>query len=146
MTLKSHLLRFRKLVLCNGAEIDHVFLLNVNRESYMGSITAPSHLTFGDLERSMSKSQKLVTEDYIVHILHIFAINIVTWVSHKRICRFAGFSSVSPVFLVLVLDLMLIANFNIRKPLTLLKRLLRLLFCYQLKLSVNQLPVSKYDK
>ena len=52
----SRSLRFRGLILCEGAELCHKLLLNINRKAYMESPTTVSHMTLSDLERSNSSS------------------------------------------------------------------------------------------
>ncbi len=49
----SRSLRFRNLASRKGAELGHVFLLNINRKTYMGSPMALLHLTLSDIERSL---------------------------------------------------------------------------------------------
>ncbi len=44
---------FQPLLSCNGAELGHILLLNINRKACMGSSKTLSHLTLSDLERSL---------------------------------------------------------------------------------------------
>ena len=53
----SRSLRFGRLISRKGADPQsHVLLLNTNRKSHMGSLTAPSHMTLSDLERLNTRS------------------------------------------------------------------------------------------
>ena len=46
----SRSLRFRGLIFCEGAELGHKLLLNINRKAYMESPMTSSHMTLSDLE------------------------------------------------------------------------------------------------
>ena len=59
MTLKGQIQDhsdFQPLLSCNGAELDHMLLVNINGKAYMGSSKTLSHMTLSDLERSKSGS------------------------------------------------------------------------------------------
>ena len=55
----SRSLRFRGLIFCEGAELGHKLLLNINRKAYMESPMTSSHMTLSDLERWNSRSVRL---------------------------------------------------------------------------------------
>ncbi len=52
----SRSFRFGRLISRKGADSGHVLLLNTNKKSHVESLTAPSHLTWSDLERLNSRS------------------------------------------------------------------------------------------
>ncbi len=52
----SRSLRFRSLISCDGAELGHKLLLNINWKAYMVSPMTSSHMTLSDFERSNSRS------------------------------------------------------------------------------------------
>ncbi len=54
----SRTLRFRSLISCEGAELGHMLLLNINRKAYMESPMTSLDLIRSDLERSKSRSLK----------------------------------------------------------------------------------------
>ncbi len=49
-------LRFRSLISCEGAELGHILLLNINRKAHVSSQMTLSHLTLSDLKRSNPRS------------------------------------------------------------------------------------------
>ncbi len=80
--------RFWSLILCKGAELGHIVLLNANSKSYLGSPIWPFDLTFNS-RRSVC--------------LHIFTDNILVWMSHKMILGGRGFRLPQVSFLWLML-------------------------------------------
>ena len=79
-----------------------MFLLNMNRKSYIGSLMAPLDLTLNDIERSKSWSVTF----WVVGDLYGISQQLITtliWMSQKRVRWRAGFFAAPAVFLVTII-------------------------------------------
>ena len=76
-----------------------MFLLNMNKKSYIGSLMAPLDFTLDNLERSKSRSLTFWVVGDLYGICQQLTTTLI-WMSKKRVCWRVGFFAVPAVFLV----------------------------------------------